>query len=247
MNAEPRGTRLSRIGCWSAAIGLLLIAVSAGNKLGFLDSWQAAFLALALGGLALAVAFVTAGLGLLRSRGSAGAASRPATWLAFVAALAITGFNVNRMSSMGAPPIHDITTDIDDPPAFVAAIPVREAAGAANPPMYFPDESASRQAQAYPDIRTIELDMPAAAAFERAREAASALGWEIIAVAPEEGRIEATATTPWIGFKDDVVIRIRATGTQTHVDLRSKSRVGKGDAGVNAQRVRAFRDQLTGA
>ncbi|GMW07981.1 MAG: hypothetical protein AMXMBFR8_27770 [Nevskiales bacterium] len=244
MHTQPKGTRLSRIGCWSAAIGLLLIAVSAGHKPGFIDSWQLAFGALALGGLAMLVALIAAGLGLVRSGGSAGAASRRATWLAFLTALLITGFNVSRISAMGGPPIHDISTDLGDPPAFVAAVPLREAAGATNPPAYFPEQSAALQAQAYPDIRTIVLDMPAEAAFARARTVATELGWELVEVAPDEGRIEAVATTPWIGFKDDVVIRVRVSGTQARVDLRSKSRVGRGDAGFNAQRIRAFRDRL---
>ncbi|MCK6371110.1 MAG: DUF1499 domain-containing protein [Gammaproteobacteria bacterium] len=245
MSRQPEGTRLSRIGCWSAAIGLLLIAASAGHRLGFLASWQIAFGALALAGLSMLTALITSGLGLLRSRGSAGNASRAATWLAFFVALAITGFNASRLATMGGPPIHDITTDINDPPAFVAAIPLREAAGATNPSMYFPDESAALQAEAYPDISTIVLDTPAPAAFESAKNAARAMGWEIIATVPEEGRIEATATTPWIGFKDDVVIRVAASGLQSQVDVRSKSRVGKGDAGLNAKRIRAFRDRLT--
>jgi uncharacterized protein (DUF1499 family) len=72
------------------------------------------------------------------------------------------------------------------------------------------------------------------------------MGWEIIAAVPAEGRIEATATTGWIGFKDDVVIRIAVAGdgSRSRVDLRSKSRVGRGDAGMNAKRIRAFRDAL---
>lgn len=247
MGAQPKGTRLSRIGTWAAAIGLLLIVVSSGYKLGFLPGWQAAFGALALGGLALAVALVTAGLGLLRSRGTAGGASRAATWLAFPAGLVVTGINLNGMHTMGGPPIHDVTTDLDNPPMFVAAIPVREAAGAANPPMYFAAENVPQQKAAYPDIATITLEVPAAEAFARAEAVATALGWEIIAAVPAEGRIEATATTPWIGFKDDVVIRVGAAGTgSSRVDLRSKSRVGRGDAGMNARRIRAFRDRITG-
>jgi uncharacterized protein (DUF1499 family) len=247
MSPQPKGTRLCRIGSWSAAIGLLLIAISSGHKLGFLASWQAAYGALALGGLALLVALITAGLGLLRSRGSAGGASRMATWLAFLAGLFMTGFNVSSMSSMGGPPIHDITTDLENPPMFVAAIRVREAAGAANPPMYFAAETAPLQAKAYPDIKPILLEMPVTDAFARAEAAARALGWEIIASVPGEGRIEATATTPWIGFKDDVVIRIVGAGAGTRVDLRSKSRMGRGDAGMNVRRIRAFRDALTGS
>lgn len=244
MTTQPKGTRLSRIGCWAAAIGLLLIAISAGHRFGIIG-WQPAFGALALGGLLMFVALVTAGLGLLRSGGSAGAASRQATWLAFVAALAVTGINVNGMRSFGAPPIHDITTDLVNPPMFVDAIPVRAAAGAANPPMYFAAEVGPVQAKAYPDLGTIVIQAPADQVFEKAVETARTLGWEIIAAVPAEGRIEATATTPWIGFKDDVVIRIVSAGTETRVDLRSKSRVGRGDAGMNAKRIRAFRDRLT--
>lgn len=245
MSTQPKGTRWSRIGCWSAAIGLLLIAVSSGHKLGFLDSWQIAFGALGLGGLAMFVALITAGIGLLRSGGTAGAASKPATWLAFVAALAITGFNVNRMSGFGAPPMHDITTDTVNPPMFVAIIPVREAAHAANPPMYFASENAAKQIAAYPDIKTIVMQAPADQVFAKAEKTARDMGWEIVASMPAEGRIEATATTGWIGFKDDVVIRIVNAGAETRVDLRSKSRVGRGDAGMNASRIRAFRDRIT--
>jgi Protein of unknown function (DUF1499) len=244
MTTQPKGTRLCRIGCWTAAIGLLLVAISAGHRFGIIG-WQAAFGALGLSGLLMIIALITAGLGLLRSGGSAGSASRPATWLALVAALAVTGVNVNGMRSFSAPPIHDITTDLVNPPMFVDAIPIREAAGAANPPMYFAAEVAPLQAKAYPDLATIVIPAPADQVFEKSVATAKALGWEIIAAVPAEGRIEATATTPWIGFKDDVVIRIVNAGTETRVDLRSKSRVGRGDAGMNAKRIRAFRDRLT--
>lgn len=244
MSTAPKGTRLSRIGCWSAAIGLLLIVVSAGHKLGFLGSWMIAFLALGLGALAMFVALVTAGLGLLRSGGSAGAASRPATWLALVAALVVTGISLNGMRSFGGPPIHDITTDTANPPQFVAVVPLRQAANAANPPEYRASESAEAQARAYPDLQTIVMAAPAEQVFARAEAAARDMGWEIVAAVPAEGRIEATATTSWIGFKDDVVIRIAAAEAGTRVDVRSKSRVGRGDAGMNARRIRAFRDLL---
>ncbi len=242
-NPRQKGGRLSRTGIWAAAIGLVLIALSAGHKLGFLG-WQMAFLALALGGLALFIALITAGIGLIRSKGTGGGAGRSATWAALVAGLLITIFNVNSVRSMGGPPIHDITTDFDDPPAFVAAVPVREAAGAANPPGYDAVENRALQAAAYPDVTTIELAVPVAQAFSRAEAAARAMGWEILATDAAEGRIEATATTGWIGFKDDVVIRIRPGGPGALVDVRSKSRVGKGDAGLNAKRIRAFRERL---
>lgn len=246
MTDTPKGTRLSRIGTWSAALGLLLMAFSAGHKLGFLASWAAAFGALALGALLMFVALVTSGLGLLRSGGTAGAASRTATWLALVASLVVSIISVNGMRSMGGPPIHDISTDTVDPPAFVDVVPLRQAANAANPPQYAGAEDAAMQAEAYPDIQTIVLDMPAAEAFARAEAAARAMGWDMVAVAPAEGRIEATASTSWIGFKDDVVIRVAAAGNGSRIDVRSKSRVGKGDAGMNARRIREFRARLAG-
>src|SRR4029079_10667901 len=103
------------------------------------------------------------------------------------------------------PMIHDITTDTDDPPAFVEIVARR--AGAANPPEYDGPEVAGKQRAAYPDIRPLHLDDPPARAFERALAAARGMDGETVATAPAAGRIEATATTRWFGFKDDVVVR----------------------------------------
>ena len=83
-------------------------------------------------------------------------------------------------------------------------------------------------------------------AFIRAERAARAQGWEMVAVVPAEGRIEATETTRWFGFKDDVVIRVRPAAAGSRVDVRSVSRVGRGDVGTNARRVRAFLEALRG-
>jgi uncharacterized protein (DUF1499 family) len=88
------------------------------------------------------------------------------------------------------------------------------------------------------------LEQPPAQAFQRAERAARAMGWEIVAVAPESLRIEATDTTLLFGFKDDIVIRIAAAGSGSRVDVRSLSRVGKSDFGVNAKRIRKFMQQL---
>ena len=247
MSDVQKGTRLCRIGSWSAAIGLLLIAVSAGHKLGFLGSWTLAFGALGLGALVMFIALVTSAAGLLRSGGSAGGASRPATWLALAASLVVSAISVNGMTSMGGPPIHDISTDTGNPPEFIAVVPLREAAGAANPAQYAGTDTAAAQAQAYPDLKTIVVALPASEVFPKVENAARAMGWEIVAVVPDEGRIEATATTAWIGFKDDVVIRVAAAGAETRIDVRSKSRVGRGDAGMNARRIREFRDRLAGS
>jgi uncharacterized protein (DUF1499 family) len=86
----------------------------------------------------------------------------------------------------------------------------------------------------------VTLSDPPARAFERALAVARAQGWEIVAAVPAEGRIEATDTTRFFGFKDDIVIRVKAEGAGSRVDVRSLSRVGKSDVGKNASRIRAY-------
>jgi uncharacterized protein (DUF1499 family) len=135
------------------------------------------------------------------------------------------------------PRIHDISTDTDDPPNFVAVAPLRK--DARNPLDYKP-ETAAQQKSGYPDIAPLRLDATPAQGFERAERAARAMGWEIVAVAPNDLRIEATDTTLLFGFKDDVVIRVRPQAQGIVVDVRSLSRVGGSDFGTNARRVRAF-------
>lgn len=136
------------------------------------------------------------------------------------------------------PPIHDISTDTSRPPEFVAVLPLR--ADAPNSAEYGGAELAAQQLKAYPDVRTHRMDAAPAQAFMRAKDAASALGWELVAADPAAGRIEATATTTWFGFKDDVVVRIEPDGVGSRVDVRSVSRVGGSDVGANAARIRAF-------
>ncbi len=146
------------------------------------------------------------------------------------------------------PPIHDITTDLENPPAFVAVMSLRgtdsNTTDYGNWGQMTPERQASLQREAYPDIVTQTFDEPADVIFDRALAAARDQGWEIVAAAPEEGRIEATATTFWFRFKDDVVIRIRETDGTTYLDARSTSRVGVSDVGKNAARLRAFFDAL---
>lgn len=140
------------------------------------------------------------------------------------------------------PPIHDITTDTNDPPEFVQVAPLR--ADAPNPVEYSGPEVAVRQREAYPDIRPVVLDMPMAQAFEQALEAVRAEGWELVGTDLAAGRIEATDRTFWFGFRDDVVIRLTPNGDRTIVDVRSKSRVGGSDVGTNAERIRGYLERL---
>ena len=140
------------------------------------------------------------------------------------------------------PPIHDITTDTNDPPAFVAVLPLRK--DAPNTAQYGGAELAEQQKKGYPDLAPALLALPPRAAFDRALDIARRSGWEIVSAKPEDNRIEATATTDWFGFKDDIVIRIKPANQGSRVDVRSVSRVGRSDLGTNARRIREFLKQL---
>jgi uncharacterized protein (DUF1499 family) len=142
------------------------------------------------------------------------------------------------------PRIHDITTDTENPPRFVAVMPLRK--GVANST----DVSAevmAQQKRAYPDLAPAKLDVPPAQALQRAERVARLMGWEIVAVAPQDLRLEATDTTLLFGFKDDIVVRVSPEGTGSRVDARSVSRVGRSDFGVNAKRIRSFLKALAAA
>jgi uncharacterized protein (DUF1499 family) len=137
------------------------------------------------------------------------------------------------------PPIHDITTDTDNPPAFVAALSLR--GPDANTVTYEGPDLARKQKAAYPDIAPVEIGAAPAAAFKQALDAAKAMpGWNVVASDPAAGRIEANETTRWFRFTDDVVIRVAPDGAGSRVDVRSVSRVGRSDFGVNAGRIRAY-------
>lgn len=136
------------------------------------------------------------------------------------------------------PPIHDISTDTVTPPQFVAVLPLR--ADAPNTAVYSGAELATQQREAYPDIQTLSLTLTPQQAFAAALDAARGMDWEIVSEAPAEGRIEATATTFWFGYKDDVVVRVAAADVGSKIDVRSVSRVGQRDLGANAKRIRAY-------
>lgn len=134
------------------------------------------------------------------------------------------------------PPIHDITTDMINPPEFVAVLPLRK--DAPNPVAYGGPEIAAQQQVSYPHIRPVYMATPPNQAFEKSLSVVRDMGWQIVEAKAAEGRIEATDTTFWFGFKDDIVIRISPNeGGKSRVDIRSLSRVGRGDVGTNAQRI----------
>ena len=157
--------------------------------------------------------------------------------------------------SRGAPPIHEVTTDFDNPPAFVDVVPLRVASNAANPPQYVAKiESRGRtfdimqlQKDNYPDIQPLKFEgTNYEAVFEKALAGVYEMGWTLVSENPQLGRIEAYDKTPWMGFIDDVVIRVEAQPMAYEIDIRSKSRVGCGDLGANAKRVRDYLKAVSG-
>ncbi len=177
-------------------------------------------------------------------------------WLVAVLALAVPLAGMGYGKKIGKiagelPFIHDITTDTQDVPSFTSAIISQRGEGTNTLDYVGKIDKRSKklvsveQVAAYPDIRTIVLSDDRDAAFARALKAAKSMGWDIVTDSPDTGIIEATATSFWFGFKDDVVIRIRAAeGGGSVVDVRSISRVGGSDIGKNAERIRQFRDAL---
>jgi hypothetical protein len=227
--------------CASAAL-LMLVLSGFGTRFGL---WQfrtgfailkwAAFL-----GLGSAVLALIAGTLCLKGKQVAGALLSLCALL-----LGLTAFALPyswKLKAQSYPRIHDISTDLDNPPKFIAVLPLRQGSveygGAA---------VAAEQLKAYPDLKTLVLSVPVQRAFPAALDTAHEMGWQIVAQVPGEGRIEATDTTFWYGFKDDVVIRIfpAGAGDRSLVDIRSVSRVGISDVGTNAKRIRTFLAKLT--
>ena len=140
------------------------------------------------------------------------------------------------------PPIHDISTDTDNPPIFVAAV---EARGENSNSLDTAAETVAQQINAYPDITPLTSGLDAEQAYARALATAKDLGWEVLAEYPGNGMIEAVATTAVMAFKDDIAVRVSATEAGSVIDVRSVSRVGLSDMGANAKRIRAFFDHFS--
>ena len=140
------------------------------------------------------------------------------------------------------PPIHDISTDLINPPEFVVIAPLR--ADAPNPIAYAGEATAAQQRQGYPELKTLSYLQSKAELVNAVEQAATNLGWELANTDTSEGVVEATDTTMWFGFEDDVVVRITDIGNKRLVDIRSKSRVGGSDLGKNAERIHGFIKEL---
>jgi uncharacterized protein (DUF1499 family) len=239
---ESSGTvsSIAVIGFWSGLLGCIVLMVDGplyrAHVLGLGTALRIVIpAALFLGVIAVLLSII----GLVRA-GSKGMAVAGLVLGVIAAGMPLKNINTARHS-----PIHDVSTDRDSPPQFVAVLPLRTAAKAANSTDY-DAKTAELQKETYPDIGPLHLDVPPAQAFDRAQKAAREMKWDIVATDPAQGRIEATATTFWFGFKDDIVVRIAADGTGSRVDVRSLSRIGKSDVGANAKRVREFLAKVKG-
>ncbi|MDP2332342.1 MAG: DUF1499 domain-containing protein [Reyranella sp.] len=236
---NPISHRLARVAFIAACVGALIVA-AAGPLHRYLALDIEAAIAVFRYGFYVAVAGVALGLATIvptrpgdRRRGFV------AAFLAVAIGIAGAWVPVSWfLWSQRLPVINDISSDIADPPAMVALLQLRR--GAPNSPSYPGAATATLQREAYPDIVPVALPVAPAEAFKRADRVAMALGWDVVARAPAEGRLEAIDTSDWFGFRDDIIVRIRAAGTGSRVDIRSKSRAGESDLGVNARRIRDF-------
>jgi len=237
---SPRSARLAVWLAFAAAMaGAAAMLVSGlGSRLGLLD-YGSAFALLRAAGWIGAVGAVLC-LAALPLASRLGERRALVALLIGVAAGALSfgvPWSMQRAAS-GAPALYDISTDTTDPPQFVALAAVRRASP--NGATYPGAAAAEAQRKGYPDILPLAVAAHPAAAYQRCLEAARALGWQIALADPKAMRIEATDTTPFFGFRDDIVIRITPLGAASRVDIRSASRVGRGDLGANARRIRAF-------
>ncbi|MDQ3388789.1 MAG: DUF1499 domain-containing protein [Gemmatimonadota bacterium] len=240
LGEEPPLSRIAIIGFALAALaGIAILLAGPGTQWGwwhFRTGFQllrwGAYLAI-VGGLVSAAAIFLSPR--TKSRLLAGAG-------VLIAAVAVFVPWSYRNAGAGVPPIHDISTDLTNPPAFIAVARLRTPDH--NPAAYPGEEVAAQQREAYPDIQPLRLALPRYQAFDVALATVHALGWEVVASEREEGRIEATDRTEWFGFEDDVVIRVTSDSGLARVDARSKSRIGGSDVGANARRIRDFMSAL---
>ncbi len=172
--------------------------------------------------------------------------------IAIIVGLAFSAYLLSLYrTATSVPAIHDVTTNLDDPPQFVALelrkdnldkIPDLGRPGwEALPPL---ERWKAVHAESYGDLKPVRLAVSPGEAIGRAEALARTRGWAIASAEPQAGQLEATATTRFFRFKDDVIVRARPEGAGSVVDLRSVSRVGTSDLGVNAKRLRDFAEAL---
>ena len=244
MYDEPKTSRVARL---AVAIGVVSwLALGAAGPLHHLGllGLAAAFGVLKWAAYGAVATLVLAVIAIIVGARQRSGMSTAVTALV-LALIALGSLGALAWTAARVPRIHDVTTDTEHPPPFVAVLPLR--AGALNPVEYGGPAIAAQQHQGYADIAPLTLIVSPGRAFDRALAAVQALGWELVASDPASGRIEATDTTFWFGFKDDVVIRVSPTPNGSRVDVRSLSRVGGSDIGTNAARIRTYLKTLNAA
>jgi len=244
--AEP----VSKLAIWSRRLALFAIAVVllviVIVNLGFLDPVPA--IASLAGSLFFAFVAMVLAFGafvVIWRQGSRGLRLAVAALAIGVAMLAYPAFLAVRFYRL--PAVNDITTDPVDPPRFEAIARLRPRG--ANPVAYPGPAAMQLQRTAYPDIEPLMVSATPLEAYEAALAVITKRKWRIVDVrAPQtgrrEGRIEAVARTPIMGFRDDIVVRVRAAEDGARVDIRSASRYGLHDFGANASRIRSLSDDI---
>ena len=240
MQKKTWAEKLRGLGFYAIIASAVAFVVSGpGHRFGLMDLGTAFDVTRGAVGFA-ALALVASLVGLLLPSKQALAPKLPRTLATIaIAGLVIFQFYSIRQQFRAVPPIHDISTDLVNPPEFVLLAADR--ASASNPLAYAGAEVARQQAVAYADIQPLRFsETTPAAVIAAAMAVAQNMGFDPIQSAAEDGRLEATDTTFWYGYKDDLIVRALASGSDVIVDLRSKSRIGQSDLGKNAARIREF-------
>jgi uncharacterized protein (DUF1499 family) len=138
------------------------------------------------------------------------------------------------------PLLHDISTHLSDPPQFSKlALRKDNLKGVSSMEAW-----AQRHREGYPEIKTVASQLPAAQLWSNANALVLARGWVVTRSDVSTLEIEAIDHTSFLRFRDNVVIRVRAQGAESVLDMRSVSEVGTSDLGMNAKRIRTFIAEL---
>jgi uncharacterized protein (DUF1499 family) len=227
--------RLSAYALSGLILGAVSIIVVAASAVGYRLGWWQAITALTISEWAVyaaALGLVLSMIGAVVSRPGAGRRGFLLGLLGVTASLPVVAIAIQwEYATQTYPSINDISTDIRDPPVFWDM---------PNPTVYPGAETAALQRAAYPDLVPLNVSLAPDRVYALAMALTKDKGWEIVADEPKEGRIEAVDRSLLYGFKDEIVIRITASDGGARVDLRSRSRIGRIDRGVNAKRIRSF-------
>ncbi|HIL01484.1 MAG TPA: DUF1499 domain-containing protein [Myxococcales bacterium] len=240
-------SRTASVAYWGslAAAAAALFGVL-GIQLGLLQPLGGFYL-FALGTLVGGVFALVMGLAALWTTRSQGPEQgrrpgRKRAWVATATGLVLTAVLLqSALPGSEYPPINDITTDLDDPPEFASS---REVGAYAAFDMGYPADFVAVVREGYPDLATLELNLNPNSAYAESLGAARSLGWEITYQDASKGRFDASQTSAVFRFVDDITVRVRPRGSGSEVDIRSRSRVGRGDLGANAARIRRFAEAL---